>query len=104
MKVNYNLIPLRREDFEEWRRREGLEVEVRERDPKKSLKGAPRFYAILDAEIRDGMMLVSAMGEGGTPEEAILDLARRVEGQPLVLRAGGRRREIKVPEELEVEL
>ena len=58
-----------------------------------------RWYAYFeDAETKDGPMLIDTYGDGGTPEEAIADYARRISGKLLVINAHQKsRREIQVP-------
>ena len=75
-----------------------LTMEVRERSL--SLHYLGRYMASFeDAEVKDGSVLISTFGNGDTPEEAISDYARQIEGKLMVIDAfKPNRNEIWVPE------
>lgn len=91
------LQPLPTATIEEFADEHGLEMSVKER---KRPEGDPmRYYASFEhAEIKDGSLLISASGDGATPEDAIRDYAKRISMQRLVIDSyQPSRREIEVP-------
>lgn len=81
----------------------GLKLVVHERPG--WIGGVPRYYAIFDyCDVKEGPCLVGKFGNGGTPEEAVLDYAKEIAGERLVFRSGhDDRREIQCPNEWEPE-
>ncbi len=63
--------------------------------------GLSRYFARFDhIEIKDGSMLMSASGNGDTPQDAIDALAKEIAGRRLVFDAyGSGRREFEAPNE-----
>lgn len=83
-------------EFADFADRHGLELVVRERsDP-----GSYRWYASFkNVEIKEGVLLVSAFGDGESIGAAVGQYARKISGQTIVVNAmhTDRRREIRVP-------
>ena len=92
--------------FEAFAKKHGLVMKVGERSkafwPERKME---RYHAEFEnAETLDGSVLSSAYGNGNTPEEAIADYAKNLEGKLLVIGAyQAERREIQCPNEWEKE-
>jgi len=83
----------------------GFELIVNERGNDRS-RGVERYYASFkDVEILDKGMLIGAVGNGNTPDEALYDYAKRLAGRKIVFKAWANvgqtipsdRKEIDVP-------
>lgn len=101
MKIEMHEVGGGRKSLEAFAEQHGLVMEVRER-PKSF--GLARYLAhFKDVEVmRDGV-LVGKFGNGDTPDEAIADYARQIEGHRLAYRAyQPDRREMQVPNDLTV--
>lgn len=64
-----------------------------------------RWCASLEnAEVIEGTMLASTYGNGSTPDEALKEYIKQIEGKTIVFNAmgGDKRREYKVPMNLKV--
>jgi hypothetical protein len=81
---------IRRQHFtsstiEDFAKANGLTMVVKERSPKSE---HPRYCAQFeDVEIKDGVMLTSAYGNGETEEEAIEAYSKDISGETIVLKA-----------------
>lgn len=66
--------------------------------------GLPRYYAHFEnCEVAEDGALIGSFGNGNTPEEAMADYAREIEGKRLVVDAFGPfRRAFDVPNDLTV--
>lgn len=87
--------PVARMTIEEFAHKFGLTIRVDER----SNRTNGQWYAhFLNAEIKDGPILIGDYGYGVTPKSAIADYAERISGKLLVINAyGPNRREVRVP-------
>ena len=81
--------------IEQFAEKHGLVMQVRERGK----NAAWRYYAMFkDVEITDGHFLISAFGDGHTPEEAIANYWPQLSEKHIVVNAYSRdRREITCP-------
>jgi hypothetical protein len=72
------------------------ELVVAERDD----PSLPRYYVVFEfADIKDGISLVGAHGNGNSIDQALSDYCKRISGNTLVIRAFSKeRREILVPQ------
>lgn len=98
MKIERKLIE--RLDIAEFAERHGLTMEVheRERDSSMYFTTYPFYAEFKGAEVKEGVCLISAFGDGDNEESAIRDYANEISGKLLVFNAFGKDRyEIKVP-------
>lgn len=107
MKVAYTITnPTVSEDFEKFRKRNGLLLDVTARRGPGSVARAGKYYArFYMTEIMENGMLRSGSGDGTTPEEAIRDYANGLAGKRIVYNAMGGlgRREVQCPDLFTVE-
>jgi len=94
MNIKYNYIqPISLQEFAE---RYNLTMVVNERDHR--IGGVERFYAEFeDCEVRDGALLISAIGNGHDEFDAIENYARSISGRTLVMTMPGKQVVIPVP-------
>jgi hypothetical protein len=91
MKIINNFIPV--STLEKFADEHNLTMIVKER--KTDTESDNRFFAEFEnAEIREGIILSSAYGNGNTPERAIKDYARKIELKTIVIDAYGTNREV----------
>ena len=94
MKIERHLVP--EMTIEEFAERNGLVMEVHERENQK----LPKYYAqFKDVWVKDGIVISGKFGNGKTEEEAIKDYTNEINLQLLVVGAfrGNNRRELQVP-------
>lgn len=84
------------EEFEKFADRNGLTLEIVEREPGCMLNPTERFYAkFQNVGVADGNLTRGAFGNGVNPQQAVAEYAKRISHQ--TLREEGSLREIKVP-------
>ena len=96
MRIRRELVP--ESSVEAFAGENWLEMVVTERkmDAWQRRRGLKRFIArFADAEVSEGGLLRGEYGTGDTEQEAILDYARRISCERLIV--GAARREIEVP-------
>jgi len=88
MKVMLN--ELERVDLEEFAKKHDLVMQVSERDVAAQLMGVARYYAkFKGVEVKTGLTLEGAYGNGTTPEKAIEDYCKEISGKWIVVNAYG---------------
>lgn len=82
--------------FQEFADKYNLTLHVFERDPLSSLK---KYYVYFESvEIKDRNLLISAIGNGDTETEAVIDFARQISDKLIVIDAyASTRKQIQVP-------
>lgn len=102
--MKINLYEIKSEALQDFAERIGLVMVVRERDLRalSSLAPSDRYCARFeDCVVKEGRLLAGTCGNGATPEEAMIDYMRHIEGCLLVCGAYRHdRREIRVPGKL----
>lgn len=88
--------------FEKWLLEEGIRLVAKERPlplQRSGIRPKP-WYVVTEPriEISSGYILASVHGDGENPQEALMDLQRRIRGRRIVVNAGrSNKREIQCP-------
>lgn len=95
MQIKMNSIP--RTTLQEFADQHGLVMEIYERDTKE-FPLLLRYYARFEnCEISDGIVLISAFGNGKTPDDAMEDYTKQISGKKLIVSTNETRVVIHAP-------
>ena len=82
-------------DLEEFANKNNLTMYVSERDMAAQVMGLSKYTAkFKNVEVKKGLALEGAYGNGGTPEQAITDYCKQISGQWIVINAYGSNRQV----------